>query len=379
MKNEYKYKNIRGLHLELTTNCNAMCPMCNRNYKGKVREKLPLTELSIGDIKRILPKEFILQLRLISLCGVYGEPICNKDLKEIIEYFYECNPDIEIDLYTNGSIQSTTWWEDLADIMSPHKGTVIFGIDGDENTHHLHRCNTDYNKILDNAKAYINKGGIACWDYIVFKHNQDTVEEARKLSEELGFKEFQVKKTSRFLKNFYEIDKALDSTILEYGKHPVFDSNGNMIYQIELPTKDEYRNKSEIKYNELLKKYKTIKEYLDIVKIDCSAIKTNGIFISAEGEAFPCCSVYQQVCYKTIHDVKDKDELNEYNLYKNDDLSCFNKSIEEITNGSFFQKLFESFNCKSISEGKPKCCSRTCGKEIDYHDSAHTKKIKYKE
>lgn len=42
MENCFKYENIKGLHLELTTKCNAMCPMCNRNFRGRVRKKLPI-------------------------------------------------------------------------------------------------------------------------------------------------------------------------------------------------------------------------------------------------------------------------------------------------------------------------------------------------
>ena len=77
------YKNITGLHLELTTKCNAFCPMCNRNYRGKVRENLKLVELSLKDCKKILDVDFLKQLKLISLCGVLGEPVCNSELFEI--------------------------------------------------------------------------------------------------------------------------------------------------------------------------------------------------------------------------------------------------------------------------------------------------------
>ena len=66
------YDKISGLHLELTTKCNAMCPMCNRNFKGKKRDNLPILELSLDDIKKLLPPSFVKKLKLVSLCGVYG-------------------------------------------------------------------------------------------------------------------------------------------------------------------------------------------------------------------------------------------------------------------------------------------------------------------
>ena len=88
MKNDlgFNFNEIKGLHLELTTRCNAMCPMCNRNFKGKTRKELPDLELTLKDIKKILVSDFLKQLELISICGVYGDPICNNDLKLILKY-----------------------------------------------------------------------------------------------------------------------------------------------------------------------------------------------------------------------------------------------------------------------------------------------------
>ncbi len=48
----FVYDYISGLHLELTTKCNAMCPMCNRNFKGKMRKDLSILELTLNDIKK---------------------------------------------------------------------------------------------------------------------------------------------------------------------------------------------------------------------------------------------------------------------------------------------------------------------------------------
>ena len=55
----YKYSQIKTIHLEITSKCNASCPMCGRNIcGGAVNPHLPLTELSLNDIKQILPLWF---------------------------------------------------------------------------------------------------------------------------------------------------------------------------------------------------------------------------------------------------------------------------------------------------------------------------------
>lgn len=369
--NQITYENIKGLHLELTNKCNAVCDMCSRNYKGKTRENLKLKELSLNDCKKIMPPEFILKLELISLCGVYGDPIVSKDLINIIDYFYSCNPKVHINLYTNGSLNSKNWWINLAKVLK--NGYVVFGIDGIDETHSIYRKNTDYNKIIENAKTFINAGGKARWDFIVFKHNEHQVKRAEELSKELGFEIFQIKKTSRFFKNLYETDENLDSTFLEYGKHPRFNSKGEIDGYLEMPENKEYRNSSEENLFKLIKDYGSLNNYFDKVKIDCSSINTNGIFISSSGEVYPCCNVYQQVRYGDLHNVKDKNELNEYKLAITDDLSAFNRTIKEIVGSKFFKELQNSWNCESIEKGKPKSCCRTCGVNLDMHKGGHKK------
>ena len=54
----YHYDEVRIVHLELTHRCNAACPMCARNvYGGQVNPSMPLSELSLEDIKKILLPE----------------------------------------------------------------------------------------------------------------------------------------------------------------------------------------------------------------------------------------------------------------------------------------------------------------------------------
>lgn len=365
------YKKIKGLHLELTIKCNAICDMCSRNYKGKVRKNLQLTELTLDDCKKIFSPSFISRLELISMCGVYGEPVTATEILEIIEYFYSCNSNLHINIYTNGSIRTEEWWGKLAKTLK--NGYVVFGIDGIGDIHAIHRKNTNYDKIIANAKSFIKAGGKARWDFIVFKHNEHQVEEAKKISEELGFEIFQIKKTSRFFKSLYETDENLDSTFLEYGRHPIFNTSDQIDNYLELPESKEYRNESEETLLNLIKEYGSLNNYFDNVKIDCSAINTNGVFVSAYGNVYPCCNIYQQICYGDLHGVKDKSELNEYNLAKSDNLSAFDYSIEEIVEGPFFKELQKSWLCQSIENGKPKVCCRTCGKNLDIHKNGHYK------
>ena len=51
----YNYADIKSIHLEVTQNCQANCPMCDRNMNGKgINPHINLDELSLEDCKKIL-------------------------------------------------------------------------------------------------------------------------------------------------------------------------------------------------------------------------------------------------------------------------------------------------------------------------------------
>ena len=72
----YTYEDIRTIHLEVTQNCQAACPMCDRNCNGKgVNPHIKLDELTLEDCKRIFSPMFIKQLDTMYMCGNLGDPI----------------------------------------------------------------------------------------------------------------------------------------------------------------------------------------------------------------------------------------------------------------------------------------------------------------
>ena len=66
---------IRQVQIELTTRCNARCPMCMRNYRGlDYNSGYPVTELTLEHIKHILKPDFLKQLtKGISFNGNLGD------------------------------------------------------------------------------------------------------------------------------------------------------------------------------------------------------------------------------------------------------------------------------------------------------------------
>jgi hypothetical protein len=98
-------------------------------------------------------------------------------------------------IHTNGGVHDRYYWEEIATIMNGH-GQIDFGIDGLADTLGMYRRNVKYAHVIQNAKAFIKAGGRAQWNYIVFKHNEHQVEEARETSKALGFYNFLPRKSA---------------------------------------------------------------------------------------------------------------------------------------------------------------------------------------
>ncbi|MEG3837849.1 MULTISPECIES: tetratricopeptide repeat protein [unclassified Microcoleus] len=188
-----RYEDIEIVQLDITSRCNAGCPQCPRTGNPI----LPMTELTIADIKRIFPKEFCSQLSWIYLCGNFGDAMVSNTTLPALKYFHKMGVNY-LWMYTNGSGRSPDWWRQLAKILNQPEDRVIFAIDGLADTNHLYRRNTNWNRIMESVEAFIGAGGQAEWQYLVFEHNQHQVEEARALARRLGFIKFQAKATSRF-------------------------------------------------------------------------------------------------------------------------------------------------------------------------------------
>src|SRR5215831_2853187 len=110
----YAYDEIRHVHLEPTTRCNAGCPMCARNSRGSPAPGLTLTELTAEEVRSILPGDFLAHVEAVDLCGAYGDPALTRDLAAIIDYVRLASPGCQITVYTNGGIRSASWWRRFA-------------------------------------------------------------------------------------------------------------------------------------------------------------------------------------------------------------------------------------------------------------------------
>lgn len=379
----YTYEQIKTVHLEITERCNAACLQCGRNINGgEVNPYLKDRELSLEDIKNFFPVDFIKQLHHVYLCGNYGDPIVAHDTLKILSYFREVNSGLLLSLNTNGSARNKEWWIELAQILGDN-GYVIFSIDGLKDTNHIYRQNTNWDKIVESFTSFIEAGGNAHWEFIVFNHNEHQVEEAEILAREQGFKKFQIKKTARFNSglegkvkegisiknkkgNIIEIKKPNNQKFINDGLQTLTSKIGE-IPIITLPTThEEIKDKlfPELFVGPLVPLYEK-------TKIDCKVKKEKSIYVSAEGIVQPCCWIGANM-YRWYHMYQRTQIWRYINKVGLDNISLKHHSLKTILEGDYFNLIEQSWDMPTCKKGKLMVCAKTCGSDLETFSKQYT-------
>lgn len=193
------FTDVKEIHIEPTSLCNAECPQCARTILGEgLNPNIQLSSLSIDWFKNTFNKDNIANINKIFFCGNVGDPCATPDLLLILKYLKVLKKDLVLGLNTNASLKTTDWFTELGIILKGPLDYVVFSIDGLNDTNHIYRRNTNFKKIIENARAYISTGASAHWDMLVFEHNQHQVEECKSLAHKLGFRWFRSKETDRW-------------------------------------------------------------------------------------------------------------------------------------------------------------------------------------
>lgn len=361
----FDYFTTDEYQLEITTYCNAACPQCPRNISGgSVNPYMPLCHLSRETIDRAFTPELCNRVRQIFFCGSYGDPIVHPDFLDILRDFRSKNPTLWLYIHTNGGVHNTEWWKELAQILNGY-GKIDFGIDGVDETNGLYRRGVKFDKAIDNAQAFIQAGGKAQWNYIVFKHNEHQIETARILSQIVGFENILFRGTGRFL-NHETLEEKETWDVVPKRQEP---------YQLEVTTLDEYRNSSMKRLGDLKKEYPDIRDYFNTTPIKCDACTGNKVTITAEGLVLPC-NFFEHNLYDArfrdrsiapgsndLHFVDGKNQVAEFVNQHRNELDVNINSIEQVFSSSFWNELVSSWD-KTLDEGRIFECAFTCGQKL---------------
>ena len=391
MNNFFNFSELNQLHVELTNACNAACPMCTRFHVNSplTRPDLEIDQITIDKFKQYFPPEVVKKCEVILFCGVHGDPGMARDLYEICEYIDQVSPETTIRMNTNGGMRKPEFWAKMGELFAKKlkdhwSWQCTFSIDGLEDTNHLYRRNVEWDKLIANAQAFIDAGARAEWDYLIFKHNEHQIDEAKALSNKMGFYSFVPKKAlgvdngtslvrmsamTREGKLDYWIDAPEDPKNRNL-ENPTGDVE-NRFWEFSI--EDYKRMKAEKRtHNDYPSRvanvYQMLKEEdnktLDTAVINCKAKTRSGgkeIFVDQKGRVIPCC--YMGTHLNGVHSDSQSLQLHhEVQKYGWEHFDLNKHSLEEIMEGHHLDRVFtDTWTKPSCAEGKMAYCANICG------------------
>jgi MoaA/NifB/PqqE/SkfB family radical SAM enzyme len=238
-------------------------------------------------------------LRDVQLCGNKGDAIFHPEFNKIIDYTIDQG--VFISVSTNGSAFSEKWWKDLGQRM---KGEVTFALDGLEDTHKVYR-DTSFTKVFKNMIAFIEGGGRARWQFIVFKHNEHQLKEAKDLSKRIGCHDF-ITVISRFYDDV-----------------------------MQRPTDTGRNTKREL--HTQVSKHPNLKKLI-LGEVRCRWKEMKRVYVSSRGFVYACC-------YLCCH-LNDWHTHPEFLLIKNNmkqpEYNIANNTLNEIVKLPWFTNIYDN-------------------------------------
>lgn len=323
----YNLDQVRVLEIETTNTCNASCPQCLRTNEETLAPTEFNDSLDWPRLRANVPLEFWRGLERINFNGTSGDNIAHKDIRDIVLDVRNLAPQALIRVCTNGSLRTPVWWAKFGHLLRDSNVEVVFGIDGLADTHSLYRVGTDWNKIIDNATAFITAGGRAVWQMILFDHNLHQIERCRQLAKDLHFYDFYLRSENRFPSG---------------SKEQVVFWKGKPTHTIRYPDNVE----KYIKGDDVINEWSQQLTPLDINKtVDCHSMNTKWMAFYADGTVWPCC--WLMGWHKATH--LEQHKLTNYHFKKIlkidfDQISLYTNKLQDIVDSDLWVNRYpESF------------------------------------
>tara|TARA_B110000305_G_C19465219_1_gene657374 strand:+ start:8018 stop:8617 length:600 start_codon:yes stop_codon:yes gene_type:complete len=151
------------------------------------------------------------QFTQFTFCGQISDPMVHPNMVPILEY---CRHKVKVEMHVAASHKPERYWREC--FAANPEAKYIFGIDGLPHKSHLYRINQDGEKLFD--MMLISKYEFkmdSSWNHIIFKYNEDEIDQCRELAKEHNIR-FQVVKSGRFFHETLAVDKAQELRIIEY-------------------------------------------------------------------------------------------------------------------------------------------------------------------
>lgn len=182
------------INLDISNKCILQCPRCMRQGKDFEEFSHRNEDISLENFTK-LAKYF----KNLDFCGQQSDPIYHSQFLDILKI---CNRYARrVRIGTNGYGKKDHWWDKAFFLTSNPKVNYEwrFALDGLPNESHIYRVKQDGNQVFEVMKKGAKMGIHISWQYIVFRYNEDHIDEARQMALDNGI-DFVLMKSSRWIK-----------------------------------------------------------------------------------------------------------------------------------------------------------------------------------
>ncbi len=314
---------VEWIDIEVTSYCGLKCPGCLREQLGKYIEPyLNKDKLSLDLLKEKINKEVFPNLKTINFCGSIDEPMAHPEIQKIAEWVTGMGCFLNIN--TSGSLRLPKFWNNFGSFLSSYPHSILFGIDGVGETSERYRVGSDWKLVRNNARAFIQSGGKAVWQFIAFEWNEHQIEDARNESMREGFDGFRLIWSHR-------------------------DKSG------------EVRKDSSKRSDDTLSGLPT-EPSSPIHNLSCRYLQKKRLFLSHKGYLLPCCHLNSDTL-KVMYGNYDADP--QYALLwqteGQENININKRNIPEILDSDYFHGIIDSWNTQPLS----RCISTCSNKNYD--------------
>ena len=342
MKNKFNWP-LWHWHFEITSVCTLRCHRCART---EVPETLVQTQLRLDFFEKNFT--FTDQIKKITFCGDDGDPIYARDLILVVNFFKTQNPDISIEIITNGSYRSAEWWAELGRALN-NRDRIHFSLDGwDQESNEKYRVNCDWDTIkigIDSLRS--NTNALMQWDAIAFSFNQHQLEYMKNMAKSWGFDSFQLTKSSKFGSKYQHYLDHDDKDSLEPNQDLVAEGH-RFSREIDNLTGRTLDNTDIL--NDNVQYYNRVKaENVDKKIVPLCMIGTKGMFVNSQGYFIPCCWIGNRYNHNGLENFL----LSDNNIKLN--------GIEHVLNAPHWGNFIDNF--ENMMECNIKCVNNIVTKE----------------
>lgn len=314
--------NPNRIQFELSNVCNLHCLGCIRTDESLSSVKSVIgtpSYLSVDTFHKIITSDELSSVQHIEFCGRIDDPAAHPDFLKILELVIAHKP-VRIYIHTNGSLRNPDYWKKLGNLLKGTDHSVMFNIDGLEDTNHIYRQGSVWSNIIENAKSYISTGSNITWQFIEFPWNKHQIQDAFSLSKELGFQGFNVRQDRSRIQH-----KSLEQVIV-------------------------IKKKAEILPEQIDHNFLSNPRYDTNYDIECMNRLDNMYFVDYTGKLWPCCFIPNGFI-EDDNNIVSKQHLQDriYNVYNDPTWNdCNIHPISSIVNHKFYtDDLVNSWDSKT--------------------------------